>query len=220
MKEWIKAAVAGVMLAGASAASAQVTQEVYGQVGTEGVGIGYGHVLGSMLNARAEFNGFALSHNFSSGGLTYNGTLDLAHAGLYLDFFPLPSIVPFRLTAGVIIGGDSLNATAQPQSGSYTINGHTYSAQGQQITAKASYPTLRPYVGIGLGHSPIATRGWGLFFDAGIAYGQPQLDFSAPSGIVAEAGQANLNAEEQQLANTIDRYRFYPIVKIGATYRF
>jgi hypothetical protein len=220
MKEWIRAAVAGVMLAGATAASAQVTQELYGQVGTEGVGIGYGHVLGSMLNARAEVNGFALSHNINSGGLNYNGTLDLAHAGLYLDFFPLPSIVPFRLTAGVLIGGDALNLTSQPESGTYTISGHTYSAQGEQITAKASYPTLRPYVGIGLGHSPIATRGWGLFFDAGVAYGQPQLDFSAPSAIVAEGGQAALNTEEQQLANTIDRYRFYPIVKIGATYRF
>jgi hypothetical protein len=41
-----------------------------------------------------------------------------------------------------------------------------------------------------------------------------------PADIVAEAGQANVDAEKQSLQNTVDRYRFYPIVKVGVTYRF
>ncbi len=41
-----------------------------------------------------------------------------------------------------------------------------------------------------------------------------------PPAIVAEAGQANVDAEEQQLQSKIDRYRVYPSVKVGVTYRF
>ncbi|PMS37903.1 hypothetical protein B0G57_101438 [Trinickia symbiotica] len=221
MKKWMGAVAAGVVaLASASVAHAQVTQEIYGQVGTEGVGIGYGHVLSSMFNARAEFNGFALSHSFNAGDLHYDATLTLYHAGLYADFFPAPSVVPFRLTAGVLIGGDNVDATAQAMSGTYTINGQTVSAQGQQIHAKATFPTLRPYIGLGFGHSPRATRGWGMFFDAGIAYGKPHVDFDVPATIATAAGQANVDAEEQDLRNKVQRYHIYPIVKVGVTYRF
>lgn len=220
MRNWIGAVAAGFVLTVGSSAHAQVSQEVYGQIGTEGVGIGYGHVLGSMVNARIEFNGFALSHDVTAGDLDYHAKLNLYHAGLYADFFPAPSYVPFRLTAGLLIGGDNIDADANSVSGTYTINGRTYSSLGQTIHAKASYPTVRPYLGIGFGHSPRATRGWGLFFDAGVAYGRPHLDFDVPPAIVAEAGQANVDAEEQQLRDKVDRYRFYPVVKIGVTYRF
>lgn len=220
MKRTIRAAAIGVAFAAATAAHAQVSQEVYGQVGTEGFGVGYGHVLGSLFNGRAEFNGFGLSHNFTAGNLQYDAKLNLYHGGLYVDFFPAPSVVPFRLTAGVLIGDDNVDADANAPSGTYTINGKTVSAAGQTIHAKASYPTLRPYLGLGFGHSPRATRGWGMFFDAGVAYGKPHVDFDVPATIVSEAGQANVNAEEQQLRDKVERYRFYPIVKVGVTYRF
>lgn len=224
MTGWMSAAAAAAAAAAAlavtSTAHAQVSQEVYGQVGTEGGGIGYGHVLGSMVNARAEFNGLVFSHGFNAGGLHYDATLTLYHAGLYADFFPAPRALPLRLTAGVLIGGDNVDATAQSMSGTYRINGQTYSSLGQQIHAKASYSTLRPYIGLGLGHSPRATQGWGLFFDAGVALGRPHVDFDVPPAIAAEAGQANVDAEEQQLRSKLERYRLYPIVKLGATYRF
>jgi hypothetical protein len=197
-----------------------MADEVYGQIGTEGAGIGYGHPLGSVANVRAEVNGVSFSHSFNSGDLHYDGTATLIHAGLYGDFFPMPSVVPFRLTAGFLIGDDHVNANATSPSGTYTINGVAYSTLGQSIHAKATYPAVRPYLGIGFGHSPLATKGFSMFFDAGVAYGKPHLDFDVPADIVAEAGQANVDAEKQSLQNTVDRYRFYPIVKVGVTYRF
>jgi hypothetical protein len=194
--------------------------EIYGQFGTEGVGIGYGHSLGPLDNIRAEFNGFSLSRGFNTGDLHYDGKLNLAHAGLYLDFFPAPTVVPFRLTAGVLIGGDNIDATATSMSGTYTINGVQYSTLGENIHAKAKFPVVRPYIGIGLGHTPIAQQGFSMFFDAGVAYGKPHVEFDVPADIVAEAGQENVDAEEQQLQDKANRLRFYPIVKVGVTYRF
>ncbi len=75
MKRLVVALVAGLATLHGSLAQAD---EVYGQVGTEGLVIGYAYALGSRDNVRAEFNGFSLSHNFSSGDLNYDGKLNLA----------------------------------------------------------------------------------------------------------------------------------------------
>jgi hypothetical protein len=217
MKKLLLAFAAGAVALSAPLAHAR---EVYGQVGTEGVGIGYSEPLGTHDNVRAEFNGFAFSKSFDAGGLHYDGTAHLYHGGLYLDFFPAPNTVSFRFTAGALIGGDNVDATANSPSGTYKINGVNYSTLGQSIHAKARFPTVRPYIGIGFGHTPVATKGFSAFFDAGVAYGRPRIDFDVPAEIVAEAGAANVEAEKQDLQSKADKLRFYPIVKVGVTYRF
>lgn len=217
MKNWMVALVAG--LAACAAPLAQAS-EVYGQLGTEGLGIGYGYALNSMTNVRAEFNGISVPYDFQAGGLQYDTRLNLYHGGLYADFFPAPSVLSFRLTAGVLIGGDNLDGTASAMNGTYTINGIAYPTQGEQLNAKVTLPTLRPYIGIGFGHSPIGKKGWSMFCDAGVAYGNPHVELDVPANIAAEAGQANVNAEQQALQNEANKLRFYPIVKIGVSYRF
>jgi len=194
-------------------------QEVYGTVGTEGLGLGLGYSFTSNSNVRAEFDGFSLSHNFTAGDLQYQAKLNLAHGGLYGDFFPFPQTFAIRLTAGLLIGDDNLNATATAPSGTYTFNGVTVSSTGESVTAKAKLPTVRPYVGLGFGHNP-STKGLSVSFDAGAAFGKPTINFNVPANIVAEAGQANVNAEEQNLQNKANDLKVYPIIKIGLTYRF
>ena len=217
-----KSFVAGlaVLAVAAMVSTAAHAREVYGNIGTEGLGIGYSEPLGTYNNVRAEVNGFSIGHNFSAGSVNYDGTLKLVHAGIYADFFPAPSIVPFRFTAGVLIGDDELNATATSMSGSYTFNGVTVPANGEQVRATAKFPTVRPYVGIGFGHTPKAKKGFSAFFDAGVAFGKPHLNYEVPANIVAAAGAENVAAEEQSLQDKVNKVHIYPIVKVGITYRF
>jgi hypothetical protein len=216
MKKALVAAIAGfaTMLAGTAHA-----HEIYGNIGTEGLGIGYGYALGSRDNVRAEFNGFSLSHGIDAGGVHYDGHIKFAHGALYGDFFPAPGMVPFRITAGVLIGDDNFSGDATSMSGTYTINGVTVPSDDATITAKLKYPTVRPYLGIGFGHTPKA-KGLSAFFDAGVAFGKPKVEYNVPADIVAAVGQDNVNAEEQQLQDKANKLRFYPIVKVGITYRF
>jgi hypothetical protein len=211
---------AGVALSASLSATVAHAHEIYGQIGTEGVGIGFSEPLGTRDNVRAEFNGFALSHNFSTNDLNYDGRAKIYHGGLYLDFFPAPATVPFRFTAGMIIGGDNVSGDATSMTGNVKINGTEYSTNGETVHAKAKYPTVRPYIGIGFGHTPIAQKGFSAFFDAGVTYGRPDVTLDVPADIVAEAGQANVDAERQQLQDKADKWRWYPIVKVGVTYRF
>jgi hypothetical protein len=220
MKKSLVALAAGIVGFSSLCAPVAHAREVYGQVGTEGVGIGYSEPLGTRDNVRAEFNGIAFSHSFDAGSLHYDGTAHIYHGGLYLDFFPAPNTVGFRVTAGALIGGDNVDAVATSPSGTYTVNGVQYSTLGESIHAKAKFPTVRPYIGIGFGHTPVASKGFSAFFDAGVAYGRPRVDFDVPAEIVAEVGQANVDAEKQDLQNKADKLRWYPVVKVGVTYRF
>lgn len=217
MKKTLVALAAGIVALSTPLAHAR---EIYGQIGTEGVGIGYSEPLGTRDNVRAEFNGISFSHDFNAGALHYDGKAHIYHGGLYLDFFPAPNTIAFRLTAGALIGGDHVDATATSLTNTYTINGVSYSTLGQNVHAKATFPTVRPYLGFGFGHTPVAQKGFSAFFDAGVAYGRPHVDFDVPADIVAVAGQANVDAQKQALQDKADKLRFYPIVKVGVTYRF
>ena len=216
MKKFAFAVAASMAMVAMSAAHAV---EVYGGVGTEGITGGVGYSFESHDNFRVEFSGFSLSHSFNAGDLHYDGNLKLAHAGLYVDAFPLPSFVGFRVTTGLLIGSDSLSGDAQSMNGTYTLNGVTVPANGETITAKAKLPTVRPYLGIGYGHNPL-NKGLSVAFDAGVAFGKPHVDFNVPADIAAAAGQQNVNAEEQSLQSKANNFKVYPIVKIALVYRF
>lgn len=218
-KTWALAVSSLMLLASAGAHA----REVYGDIGTEGVGIGYAQPLSSKTNVRVEVNGFRLSRSFSAGDIQYDGTARLIHAGIYGDFFPAPSYIPFRLTTGFLVGGDEIDATAT------SLNNFGYSAAhlppgmtlpSGSIHATAHFPAVRPYLGIGFGHSPVAKRGFSASFDAGVAYGRPHYSYEVPAGLEELAGPKVVNDEEQELANKLNKLRFYPIVKVGVTYRF
>lgn len=220
MKKSLAALTAAIGTLAALAAPLAHAREIYGQIGTEGVGLGYAQPIGTRDNVRVEFNGMKFSHGFDTNDLHYDGTVNLYHGGFYFDFFPAPDTVGFRFTAGALVGGDNIDATATSMNGTYTINGVPYPTLGESIHARARFPTVRPYLGIGFGHAPLAQKGFSAFFDAGVAYGRPRVELDVPPAIVAEAGQANVDAEQQDLQNKADKLRFYPIVKVGVTYRF
>src|SRR5271168_3977977 len=163
------------------AAQAQ-SSEVYAAVGTDGVGAGYGYALNSMFGVRGEVDGFSLSHNFSSGGVNYNGTFSMVHGAVYGDFFPMPSVFPIRLTVGALIGDDELDGTAS--GATYSFNGVTVPTNGESVRATLKYPEVRPYLGFGFGHH-LGARGFSVAFDAGVAYGKPSVSLDVPSNVAA-----------------------------------
>jgi hypothetical protein len=210
--------VASVMSGGVGTSVHAQSMEVYGSAGTDGAGLGAGFGVGR-FNARAELDGFHLSRNFSSGNLHYDASLTVIHGGIFEDFFPVPSLFPVRITGGVLLGGDNISGTATSNSGTYTINGVTVNANGEAIRAKLTYPKVRPYIGIGFGHSPVG-RGFSVAFDAGVAYGKPGVTFDVPSDIASAAGEANVDAEKAQLESKANSLRFSPVAKVALTYRF
>lgn len=212
----LTAAMAALAIVAAPAAHAH---EIYANVGTEGGGVGYGYSINSFVNVRGEFDGMSFSHSFDADDVHYDGKVNLYHGGLYADVFPVSAIAGFRVTAGLLVGGDNISADATSMDGTYTINGVTVPTNGETIHAKAKFPAVRPYLGIGFGHNPM-NRGLSMFFDAGVAFGKPSLAYDVPADIAAAAGAQNVAAEEASLQDKLNKVKFYPIVKIGLSYHF
>ncbi|MBC8739767.1 hypothetical protein F6X40_23935 [Paraburkholderia sp. UCT31] len=191
--------------------------EVYVQGGTEGAGIGFGQTLNQYNGFRSEFNGFGLSRSFSAGSVNYSAKLSVVDFGTYYDLFPFGGA--FRLTTGFIVNNDRISGTASDANG-ITINGTTYSGAGEGISATAKMPHVMPYLGLGFGHGAATTKGFGLTTDIGVAFGRPSLDYSVTPGLAAAAGQANIDAERQQVQNKLNRVKFFPVIKVGIRYVF
>jgi hypothetical protein len=211
---FIAAAFAATLVGGTAHAG-----DIYLQGGTQGIGLGYAQPLAPWVGVRADVNGFGLSHQFNSGGATYDAHLHLFSGGTYVDLFPFASS-SFRVSAGAMFDDDYLHGNAVSSNGSVVVNGTTFFSPNATASATVKYPSVMPYLGIGFGHKPVTTRGFGFMADLGVAYGRPHVSYTVSPALLALAGANNVNAEEQDISNTANRYRFYPIVQVGVSYRF
>jgi hypothetical protein len=203
-------------LAVASIAPASFAGEIYSGVGTDGIAAGYAQSITPLLCARVEGEFLDFSKGISTSNVNYDGKLKNASAGLFLDVFPFRG--NFRITAGALIGDRRIDVTANGQS-NVTINGKSYNSVGQSLNGSAKFPTVSPYVGIGFGHQA-THKGFGFYGDLGVAYGRPNVSLTASPGLLAEAGQANIDAERQQLQNKANNLKFYPVIDVGVKYAF
>ncbi|CAN7449885.1 hypothetical protein [Caballeronia sp. LjRoot31] len=216
-KTMILAACSAVWIGGVHA------QEIYLQGGTQGAGIGGAIGLGSNFGLHADFNAINLSHNFTVGGNRYDDDIHVRQGGLYLDFFPWSGL-GFRMTGGVLFTDDKLSGVSTPSNGTYVFGGKHYPAlPGDTATATAEYPTVMPYFGIGFGHQPLA-KGFGFIADLGVAYGVPRTSYTLSPSLAQHAGpafaQQIASTGAQELSDKARRYRWYPIIQIGVSYRF
>lgn len=194
-------------------------QEIYVHGGTLGAGLGIALPLNSWSGIHADIEGFSLSHSFDADGNRYDGRLKLLQGGAYLDLFPFASS-GFRVTAGALVNDNQLNAQAQPNAqGQFKIGDDFVPAVGAPPSMSATLPRVMPYIGIGYGHKPVS-KGFGLTFDLGVAYGRPRTTYNLPAVYSTLTSQANIDQEEQSISDRITRYRLYPVVQIGLSYRF
>lgn len=185
-------------------------------LGTLGAGVELGYRATPYIGARANLTGGPLHVAFTTGGASYSGNASFLSGGLLGDYYPFGSA--FRLTAGARFNRDSIDMTATPAN-PITISGFVFTpAQIGTLTSNVRYNPVAPYLGLGA-ESP-AFFGDHLVFslDAGAMYqGQSKVAVTASAGGLA----ANyIAAEEAMVKHYADRLSFYPVVSVGAKYRF
>ena len=190
--------------------------ELFGGVGTTGVEIGLGSRLSPSTGMRMDAEFLDYSRSFDRNGASYDTKLKFSSLGVYGDYFLGDS---FRLTAGALIGQRKASGNGVATNGTITINGTTYPAAGESVDAQARFPLFAPYLGIGFGHAQIS-KGLSFYLDAGVAIGKADAKITASPGLVAAAGQPNIDAEQRNLQESVDNLKFFPAVKFGIGYNF
>lgn len=208
--------IALALSAAALSSASAMADEGYLGIGTTGYGIGYAHKLDDNSGVRVEYDGMNYNHSVNSNGTTYDAKIKMSSLGAYYDYFISGG---FRASAGLVGGDNKFVGTAQASSGTYTINGTAYSAAGESMTFQAKMPDVMPYFGIGYGHDQVKP-GFGFYADAGFLYGKPKVSLNASSGLVAAAGQANIDAEKQKLQDKLNKYSLFPVIQVGVSYAF
>jgi hypothetical protein len=194
------------------------------------------------INLRGVGNVFNYTiDNIDTNGMTLNGKLNLASAGVSVDFYPWPNH-GFRISPGTLFYNQNTahaDITVDPGT-SFSLNDYDYYASKTNPVkgyANLGLNTNNPAFTITTGWgNMISRRGghWSFPFEIGAAFmGSPKLDFALNSGQVCDSNglncvdvatnadvQSNLQAQIAKYKNDLDPFRYYPILSFGVSYNF
>jgi len=190
------------------------------KAGTLGVGLEGIARINSRLHGRVAANGFEYDFDRTESDIEYDVEIELLSFSALLDWFPFENT--FYLTTGVLANQNEFDLTAK-LAGSYKVGDTTYTAaQVGTLTGKMDFNEVAPYVGIGWGNPFEADEDWSFLVDIGVMFqGSPNVDLSVDGTLANNAAfLADLGREEDNLEDEVEELQFYPVVSIGAAYRF
>lgn len=193
------------------------------EAGTTGVG---GHLVipiyDNKLNARLGANMFGYNYDGSTSDVDYRFKLKLQTYDALFDYYPFGGA--FRLTLGGVLNKTSV--TAHAATNKITINGHDYQSEDVgSLRGRIDFKKYAPYVGLGWGNASATGKGWGLTSDIGlILQGSPQSELHSDGCKVNASScaqfQQDVNQENAKLRDKSKDFKYYPVIRVGVTYRF
>ena len=208
-------------------------------VGTLGIGAEVATPLSNRLNLRGGASFLSYSRNIESNGLTYIANLDLRSGQASLDWFPFGG--SFHLSPGVMFyNGTKVGGSVQvPNDKSFTLNSVRYYSDPSDPLggmADVTFPTAGPQFTIGFGNMLPRKKDkhFSVPFELGFVYfgtGTASLNFTGSActssgGVNCQqvnsfsAFQANVAAEQSKIERDVKYARFYPVLRIGFSYKF
>lgn len=183
------------------------------QVGTLGIGLNLSHALyDDYLDIRGQYNYLSYNTNFDNN--QYN--LKFNTIGLLLDYKPFAGA--FRFTGGMYLDGRKFET-----SGNNIDLGEGMTASGN---AGLSYPSVSPYLGIGIGSqaaTSVDKKGFLINFDAGVMFAKA----TAYTNLTCNGSSSdcqNFNSQVQDLQDNLNSgfkaFPFYPVLSLSLGYRF
>lgn len=210
----------------ASSAIAANDVAVTGKLSTLGLGLELTMPVNDNFNGRVGFNAFNYDFSASEGGVDYDAELRLQSVSLLGDWFPVAGS-GFRVSAGLLYNNNKFDMTAKPSAGAtYTVGGGTYNAAlAGSLDAKVTFDKIAPYIGIGFGNAVEKAKTWGFSMDLGVVYqNSPKATLVNSNCTLPGTGCADLAtdiaAEQVELQDAMDDYKWYPVISIGASYKF
>ncbi|EDY81583.1 outer membrane insertion C-terminal signal domain protein [Verrucomicrobiia bacterium DG1235] len=162
------------------------------------------------------------SADYTTGGVDYTGSVDLANSLAVLEWHP--SGGRFHLSAGMVLADNAVQVVGRPLEGTtYELDGVLYPATlVGSITGDVEWEeSIAPYLGLGFSKRTRG-QGWGAYFNAGVMYSGSAAAVLEATGLIAEEPEflSHLRVEERELNEELDKFELYPVVRAGLMYRF
>lgn len=180
-------------------------------------------------------------NNISSNGFNADAKLDLASAGVSMDFYPFPNH-GFRLSPGLLfLNNNSVDATFSVAGGTrFTLNHNSYyssTSNPVQGVGSIGFNAQKPAFTMTLGYGrliPASGGHWSFPFELGAAFtGSPTVNMNLTNGQVCDAQglncqnvatdttlQSDLQAQISTYKKDLDPLKVYPIISFGVAFNF
>ncbi len=225
----------------ASATTAATPAPSHGAIGfavsTLGLDIEGAARVAERANVRVGFNFAALSPSFNSDGINYNAQLKLRSVVAFFDLVPFGN--GFHISPGFMIhNGNQLSLTESVPGGqNFSLNNTGYTSSSTNPvtgTGLVTFKTAAPAIVMGWGNLiPRGSRRWNVPLEWGVVFqGSPQATLSLAGSVCDATGnncrsissdqtvQANVAAEQSKVNGSIGKFKFYPILSLGFSYKF
>lgn len=206
---------------------AQAEIGVYAKAGTLGFGGGVGVGLTDSITARLGYTTYDYDRDLETDDVDYNGELELGGTEAMLDWHPFNG--SFRVTGGVIFSRNKIDVDAKLNR-DITVNGVTYDAGDLgSLDGDVKFKSTTPYIGIGWGNVAGKDGNFHFVADIGVQYlGSPRVNLNgscSAQGVLTDPVacaelEDNVRAEEDDLNDEVENYKWWPVLNIGVGYRF
>lgn len=166
------------------------------------------------------------TNGFEGDELEYDSDVDLENSYVLADWHPWNRY--FRMTGGIFLNNS--NATVVTRCNAQALVPGTASCEfGNSrfpaailgdVTTKVDFDTVAPYLGVGWGHRPAS--GFAFNADLGVVYvGSASVEMSSSGSCnTNEQCRNEIESEEREIEDELDKYRFLPFVSLGISYLF
>lgn len=182
------------------------------KIGSAGLGADVALALGGRLSLRGGLGFIPIEiDDVELDGEDFTLTMPDLFATIGAD---LKVIGPLRLMGGLLIRSGDFEYETDVD-GSLEIGDVVYTVPGR-LFGKWKNDAVAPFIGIGLG--TIASTGFGIFLDAGVAFtGDPEVTAEVSGALADQPGvQAEVERERQRINDDIPDYaQYWPFVQIG-----
>jgi len=177
------------------------------------------NVVPLLMNLRLQVNDLNYNRSINTTQVTYNGKLKLFSVGAIADFYPFAG--KFRVSGGLYYNGNKFDITGRPSAANtFVFNGVSYTGtQVGNVNGTINFNKIAPYVGIGWGDAISSGSPLGFSFEVGALY-QGKARTSITTSRTVAGLNANIAAEKKRLDNSLNNFRFYPVVALGLNWRF
>lgn len=201
-------------------AVAQSSGGISPKLSTLGVGLEYQHNISNNWGVSAGFYGYNYGRNEVRNNIRYDAKLKLRHFAVLGHYYPWEN--GFRFSGGAVLNNSKITGDAI-NSGTIDLDGVDYTvADVGSVHAKADFRKVAPYLGVGWDSGDRSNVGLSFSADLGVMFtGKPDVSLTAqcaggcPQFIIDAAAR-----ERNNLQDDLDSFKFYPVLSIGATYRF
>jgi hypothetical protein len=213
--------------------------------GTLGAGLELATPLSRSFNLRLGGDVFQYGTTLTQDSINYNAQLRMQSGQVSLDWFPFHGA--FRISPGMMVyNGMKVAANLSvPGNQSFTINDATYYSDPYNLingSAHVTFPSYGPRITMGWGNMVprSKSRHFSMPLEFGMVYfgnGTTALNFGGAactqsvanttqaalycqSAATYTAFQTNVTAEQAKIQKNLTYVRFYPILKLGISFRF